>query len=486
MKLLKDILYKTGIEEVKGSTDIMVKSICFDSRKAQAGSLFVATKGTKVEGHQFIDEAISTGAIGIVCEKFPQQIKQGITYVLVKDSALALSIIAANFYDNPSEKLKLVGVTGTNGKTTIVTLLFHLFKGLGYKAGLLSTVRNQINEQVIPSTHTTPDAIQLNELLSAMVDEGCTYCFMEVSSHAMSQKRNAGLKYAGGAFTNITHEHLDYHKTFDEYIKAKKSFFDQLPDNAFAVTNTDDKNGMIMIQNTKAKKYTYSLRSMSDYKCKLIENHFSGLILNIDGHEVHCKLVGSFNAYNITAVYAIAVLLEEEKMNVLTHISNLPPVEGRFDYVTSSRKVVGVVDYAHTPDALQNVLNTIHDLSGGKGNIITIVGCGGDRDSAKRPVMAKIACELSDKVILTSDNPRSEDPKQIINQMEKGIAPHEIRKTLSITDRREAIKTGVTLAQPGDIILVAGKGHEKYQEIKGVRTPFDDKKILTEFFQLMD
>jgi UDP-N-acetylmuramoyl-L-alanyl-D-glutamate--2,6-diaminopimelate ligase len=485
MRLLKDIIYKAGIEEVVGSTDITVKSIAFDSRKVKPGSLFVATTGTKVDGHQFIDEVIEKGAIAIICQRFPAELKKGITYVRVNDSTLALSMVACNFYDNPSEKLRLVGVTGTNGKTTIVTLLFHLFRELGNSVGMLSTVRNQINDQVIPATHTTPDAIQLNELLSAMVDEGCKFCFMEVSSHAMSQKRNAGLKYSGGAFTNITHEHLDYHKTFDEYIKAKKSFFDQLPSEAFALTNTDDKNGKIMIQNTKARKYTYSLRSMSDYKCKLIENHFSGLILNIDGHEVHCKLVGSFNAYNVTAAYAIAVLLGEEKMNVLTHISNLSPVEGRFDYVTSKNKVVGVVDYAHTPDALQNVLNTIHDLSGGKGSVITIVGCGGDRDTAKRPVMAKIACELSDKVILTSDNPRSEDPQQIIHEMEKGVAPHEVRKTLSITDRREAIKTAVSIAQPGDIILVAGKGHEKYQEVKGVRTPFDDKKILDEFFQMM-
>jgi UDP-N-acetylmuramoyl-L-alanyl-D-glutamate--2,6-diaminopimelate ligase len=486
MRLLKDILYKAGIEEVIGSTDIAVKSIGFDSRKVKKDSLFLATAGTKVDGHQFIDEVIQKGAIAIVCERLPSEMQNGITYVRVNNSALALSVIAANFYDNPSEKLKLVGVTGTNGKTTIVTLLFHLFRKLGYGVGLLSTVKNQINEQVIPSTHTTPDAIQLNELLSAMVDAGCKFCFMEVSSHAMTQKRNAGLKYAGGVFTNITHEHLDYHKTFSEYIKAKQSFFDQLERSAFALTNTDDKNGMLMIQNTKAYKYTYSLRSMSDYKCKLIENHFSGLILNIDGHEVHCKLVGSFNAYNITAAYATAILLEEDKMNVLTHISNLSPVEGRFDYVTSNKKVVGVVDYAHTPDALQNVLNTIHDLSGGKGSVITIVGCGGDRDTTKRPVMAKIACELSDKVILTSDNPRSEDPQQIIHEMEKGVAPHEMRKTLSITDRREAIKTAVTLALPGDIILIAGKGHEKYQEINGVRTPFDDKKILDEFFQLIN
>ncbi len=483
MKILKDVIYKTGILDVSGSTDIVVTDVCFDSRKAKEGSLFVAVKGTQVDGHQYINSVIEKGAVAIVCEQLPKVQAEGITYVRVSDSATALAQIASNFYGNPSEKIKLVGVTGTNGKTTVVTLLFQLFRSLGYGVGLLSTVKNQINDQVIPSTHTTPDPLQLHALLSAMVDEGCTYCFMEVSSHAVVQKRVSGIRFAGGVFTNITHDHLDYHKTFPEYLKAKKSFFDTLPSESFALVNQDDKNGMTMLQNTKAKKYTYSLRSMSDYKCKLIENHFSGLILNLDGHEVHCKLVGSFNAYNLAAAYATAVLLEEEKMKVLTELSRLSPVEGRFDYVTSKKKIIGVVDYAHTPDALQNVLSTIHDVSSGHGRVITIVGCGGDRDTSKRPVMAKIACELSDKVFLTSDNPRSEDPSEIIHEMEKGISPGEIMKTISIVDRKEAIKAAVQFALPGDIILVAGKGHEKYQEVKGIKTPFDDKKILEEMFK---
>ncbi len=483
MRILKDIIYKTGILDVSGSTDISIADICFDSRKAKEASLFVAVRGMQVDGHQYIKAVIEQGAVAIVCEQLPKVLAEGITYVRVSDSAAALAHIASNFYGNPSEKLKLVGITGTNGKTTTATLLFHLFRSLGYSVGLLSTVKNLVNDQVIPATYTTPDPIQLNALLSAMVDEECTHCFMEVSSHAVIQKRIAGLKFAGGVFTNITHDHLDYHKTFAEYVKAKKGFFDSLSSDAFALTNPDDKNGNVMLQNTRAKKYSYSLRSMSDYKCKLIENHFSGLILNLDGHEVHCKLVGSFNAYNLTAAYSTAVLLGENKMNVLTELSRLNSVEGRFDYVSSKKKIIGVVDYAHTPDALQNVLATIHDVSSGHGRVITIVGCGGDRDSSKRPVMAKIACELSDKVILTSDNPRSEDPTEIIHEMEKGVGPGEVMKTISIVDRKEAIKAAVQLAMPGDIILVAGKGHEKYQEVKGVRTPFDDKKILQEMFK---
>jgi UDP-N-acetylmuramoyl-L-alanyl-D-glutamate--2,6-diaminopimelate ligase len=486
MRILKDILYKTGILDVSGSTEISIGDICFDSRKAREGSLFVAVKGTQVDGHHYIKTVIEQGAVAIICEQLPKNLKEGITYVRVSDSAAALAHIASNFYGNPSERLKLVGITGTNGKTTTATLLYQLFRSLGYGVGLLSTVKNLVNDQVIPATHTTPDPIQLNALLSAMADEECTYCFMEVSSHAVIQKRITGLKFAGGVFTNITHEHLDYHRTFAEYVKAKKAFFDSLSSDAFALTNSDDKNGDVMLQNTKAKKYTYSLRSMSDYKCKLIENHFSGLILNLDGHEVHCKLVGSFNAYNLTAAYSTAVLLGENKMDVLTELSRLNPVEGRFDYVSSKKKIIGVVDYAHTPDALQNVLSTIHDVSSGQGRVITIVGCGGDRDTSKRPVMAKIACELSDKVILTSDNPRSEDPSEIIHEMEKGIGPGEVMKTISIVDRKEAIKAAVQIAMPGDIILVAGKGHEKYQEVKGVRTPFDDKKILQEMFKNLE
>jgi UDP-N-acetylmuramoyl-L-alanyl-D-glutamate--2,6-diaminopimelate ligase len=485
MKVLKELLYKAGLTEVHGSTDVSIAEVCFDSRKANAGALFVATRGTQSDGHRFIKDVVDNGCKAIVCEELPAELKPDVTYVTVKDSAAALSIIASNFYENPSEKLKLVGVTGTNGKTTTTTLLYQLFRKSGKGAGLLSTVKNKINDREISATHTTPDAVQLNSLLAQMVDEGCTYCFMEVSSHAVAQKRIAGLKFSGGVFTNLTHDHLDYHKTFEEYLKAKKAFFDGLSDEAFALTNTDDKNGMVMLQNTQAKKYTYSLKSMSDYKCRLIENHFEGLMLNLDGHEVLCRLVGSFNAYNLTAAYGTAVLLGENKMNVLTGLSSLDPVEGRFDYITSARKIVGIVDYAHTPDALENVLKTVHDVSK-QGRVITVVGCGGDRDAAKRPVMAKIACGLSDRVILTSDNPRSEDPEEIIRAMEKGIPAGETRKVLSITDRKEAIKTAVSIALPGDVILIAGKGHEKYQEVKGVKSPFDDKKMLGEMFQLFD
>lgn len=485
MKLLKDLLYKSGLTEVHGTTDVNVDEVCFDSRKAKPGALFVAVRGTTSDGHKFIPDVIGKGCNIIVCEEVPAETNPAVTYAVVKDSAAALSIIASNFYGNPSEKLKLVGITGTNGKTTTTTLLHQLFMKSGHKTGLLSTVRNKINDTTIPATHTTPDAVQLNELLARMVSEGCTHCFMEVSSHAVAQKRVTGLKFAGGVFTNLTHDHLDYHKTFGEYLKAKKTFFDNLGSDAFALTNTDDKNGLVMLQNTHARKYSYSLKSMSDYKCKLIENHFDGLMINIDGHEVLCRLVGSFNAYNLTAAYATAVLLGENKMEVLTGLSNLDPVEGRFDYLTSKKKIVGVVDYAHTPDALENVLKTIHDVSK-QGKVITVVGCGGDRDSAKRPVMAKIAVEMSDKVILTSDNPRSEDPGAIIRAMETGISLSEARKALSIIDRKEAIKTAVSMAQPGDVILVAGKGHEKYQEVKGVKTPFDDKEVLEQMFQLFD
>ena len=485
MKLLKDVLYKSGIESVSGSTDVNIVDVCFDSRTVREGSLFIAIRGTQVDGHEFMFTVVEKGAVAIVCEELPETLLTGITYVKVSNSALALAQIAANYYDNPSEKLKLVGVTGTNGKTTTVTLLFNLFRGLGYSVGLLSTVKNQINEQVIPATHTTPDPIQLNVMLAAMVADGCEYAFMEVSSHAVVQKRIAGVVFAGGIFTNITHDHLDYHKTFENYLKAKKEFFDTLPADAFALTNLDDKNGSVVLQNTKAKKYTYGIKSIGDFKCKVIENHFSGLLLNMNSHEVLCRLVGSFNAYNLTAAFGAAVLLGKDKIEVLTMLSTLSPVEGRFDFVTSSSQIIGVVDYAHTPDALQNVLDTIRDVNNGHGQIITVVGCGGDRDAEKRPIMAKIACEKSNKVILTSDNPRSEDPEKIIKQMEKGIPLADLRKSLSITDRREAIKAAVSFAKPGDVILVAGKGHEKYQEIKGVRTPFDDKNILLELFKIM-
>jgi UDP-N-acetylmuramoyl-L-alanyl-D-glutamate--2,6-diaminopimelate ligase len=485
MKLLKDLLYKSGLTEVRGTTEVSVNEVYFDSRKAKPGALFVAVRGTMSDGHKFIPDVIRNGCRVIVCEELPEETDDAVTYVVVKDSAAALSIIASNFFGNPSEKLKLVGITGTNGKTTTSTLLHQLFRMSGHKTGLLSTVKNKINDTTIAATHTTPDAVQLNELLAQMVSEGCTHCFMEVSSHAVAQKRISGLKFTGGVFTNLTHDHLDYHKTFAEYLKAKKTFFDNLGSDAFALINTDDKNGLVMLQNTQARKYSYSLKSMSDYKCKLIENHFEGLMLNIDGHDVLCRLVGSFNAYNLTAAYATAVLLGETKLDTLTRLSNLDPVEGRFDYLTSKKKIVGVVDYAHTPDALENVLKTIHDVSK-QGKVITVVGCGGDRDSAKRPVMAKIAVEMSDRVILTSDNPRSEDPGEIIRAMQTGISLSEARKALSIVDRKEAIKTAVSMAQPGDVILVAGKGHEKYQEVKGVKTPFDDKEVLNQMFQLFD
>lgn len=480
MKLLSDILYKVKLEEIIGSTHVAVSSVALDSRKVKKDSLFVATVGVSVDGHSFIDKAIELGAIAIVCERIPENRKENVTYVKVSDSSYALGIIACNYFDNPSEKLKLVGVTGTNGKTTTVTLLFNLFRSLGYAVGLLSTVQNKINNTVIPATHTTPDPISLNELLHSMVEEGCEYAFMEVSSHAIVQHRIAGIHFTGAVFSNITHDHLDYHKTFDEYIRAKKMFFDHLPSSAFALTNKDDRNGSVMVQNTQAEKYTYSLRSISDFKCKVLENHLNGLFLQIDGKDVWVKLIGSFNAYNVLAVYAVAVLLKQDKTNVLTALSNLNSVEGRFQYVKSEHGVIGIVDYAHTPDALKNVLETIKDIRTGNEQVITLVGCGGDRDNAKRPVMAAIACEYSNKVILTSDNPRSEDPESILDQMQKGVNPVDARKTLRITDRKEAIKTALSLSKAGDIILVAGKGHEKYQEIKGVKHPFDDFEILKE------
>jgi UDP-N-acetylmuramoyl-L-alanyl-D-glutamate--2,6-diaminopimelate ligase len=482
MKLLRDILYKAGLVEVQGSTNVAITSVNFDSRKVEKDSLFVAVRGTQADGHAFIEKAINSGAAAIVCEELPITLNEKITYVKVADSSHALGIIASNFYDNPSSSLKLIGVTGTNGKTTTVTLLFKLFRAMGNKAGMLTTVRNMINTEEIPSTHTTPDAIELNRLLRKMVDAGCKYVFMEVSSHSVVQKRITGLQFAGGVFTNITHDHLDYHKTFEEYIKAKKGFFDQLSQDAFALINKDDQNGPVMIQNTRALKRSFSTMSMADYKCKVLENQFSGLHLNIDSTEVWSKLIGSFNASNLLAVYATAMLLGQDKMNVLTTISTLGSVEGRFQYLRNDHGVTAIVDYAHTPDALENVLKTIEDIRTGNEQVITVVGCGGDRDAAKRPVMARIACENSNRVILTSDNPRSENPETILQQMKEGVDGSYSRTTLLITDRREAIRTAVALARPGDIILVAGKGHEKYQEINGVKHPFDDLEILRENF----
>jgi UDP-N-acetylmuramoyl-L-alanyl-D-glutamate--2,6-diaminopimelate ligase len=486
LKLLSDILYKTRLEEIIGSTNVAISSVTFDSRKVKKDSLFIATRGTASDGHHYIELAIENGAVAVVCEDLPETLNENITYVKVLDSSASLGYIACNFYDNPSEKLKLVGITGTNGKTTTVTLLFNLFRGLGYNVGLLSTVENKINTTVIPSTHTTPDALALNELLAKMVEAGCQYAFMEVSSHAIVQHRITGLKFTGAAFSNITHDHLDYHKTFEEYIRAKKMFFDHLQDDAFALTNKDDRNGSVMLQNTKAKKYSYGLKSIADFKCRVVENHLNGLLLSIDNQEVWVKLIGSFNAYNVLVVYSIALLLKQDKVQVLTTLSNLNSVEGRFQYIKSKNGIVAIVDYAHTPDALKNVLETIKDIRTGNEQVITLVGCGGDRDSAKRPIMAQIACEYSNKVILTSDNPRSENPEDILNQMQAGISPVEMKKTLRISDRKEAIRTAVAFAKEGDIILIAGKGHEKYQEIKGVKHPFDDFEIVKENFNTLE
>ncbi|HEX5001133.1 MAG TPA: UDP-N-acetylmuramoyl-L-alanyl-D-glutamate--2,6-diaminopimelate ligase [Bacteroidia bacterium] len=486
MKLLKDILYKAGITEVKGSTSVEIGKVAFDSRQAGPAVLFVATRGTQTDGHQYIQNAVEAGCSAVVCEQLPPKIRQGVTYVKVNDTSAALGIISANFYENPSEKLKLIGVTGTNGKTTTATLLFNLFRNLGYKCGLISTVQNQINSEVVPSTHTTPDPVKLNSLIAVMVREGCEYCFMEVSSHAIVQRRIAGLQFVGGIFTNITHDHLDYHKTFDEYIRAKKMFFDELNEDAFALVNADDRNSKVMVQNTKAQTKTFALRSLADFRGRVLENSFSGLVMNIDNNEVHCKLVGSFNAYNMLGVYAAAVLLGEDKLDVLAALSNLSAVEGRFEYIVSEKKITGIIDYAHTPDALKNVLNTIRDIRTGNEKLITVIGCGGDRDAAKRPIMAKIACELSDKVILTSDNPRSEEPEKILDEMKGGIPPQHFKKAITVTDRRDAVRIAYELAVPGDIILIAGKGHEKYQEIKGVKYPFDDRLVLEETFKMFE
>lgn len=487
MKKLSDILYKVHITATKGSTGIDVTTVQIDSRKVQAGSLFIAVKGSDVDGHRFIDNAIEGGAVAVVCEALPIQQVAGITYVQTTDSAEAAGVIAHNFYDQPTQKLKLVGVTGTNGKTTIATLLYKLFTCLGYDCGLLSTVENQIAGRVIPSTHTTPDAVSLNALLKQMVDEKCTHAFMEVSSHAVHQHRIAGLQFAGALFSNITHDHLDYHKTFDEYIKAKKAFFDGLPSSSFAITNLDDKRGLIMLQNTSAKKFSYSLRTMADFKGKILENSLTGLIMNVNDQEVHFRLIGEFNAYNLLAVYGAAICLGEERNAVLKCLSATDGAEGRFEYLVSPReRVIGIVDYAHTPDALLNVLATIKKLRSGDEQVITVVGCGGDRDKSKRPVMGEVACEHSDKVIFTSDNPRTEDPLQILADMETGLNTAAKRKFVSIPDRKQAIKTAVSMAQTEDIVLIAGKGHEKYQDINGVKHHFDDKEVLEEMFELLN
>ncbi|MEK7257433.1 MAG: UDP-N-acetylmuramoyl-L-alanyl-D-glutamate--2,6-diaminopimelate ligase [Bacteroidota bacterium] len=462
-----------------GSTEPTITTLTLDSRQVQKGTLFAAIRGTATNGHTYIEKAIEAGAAAILCEELPGEIKAGITYVQVPDSAEAFGQAASNFHDRPSEKLKLIGVTGTNGKTTTATLLSDLFTALGYKVGLISTIENRIFNKSIPSTHTTPDAESINLLISQMVEAGCDYAFMEVSSHAVDQRRIAGLRFVGGVFTNITHDHLDYHKTFKAYIEAKKKFFDKLSKTAFALVNTDDKRGEVMLQNTKAKPYTFALRRAADFKARILENSLTGLQLDLDGQEFHARLIGEFNAYNLLAVYAVAVLLEQEKREVLQALSSLRAAEGRFDQVVNQeRNLIGIVDYAHTPDALEKVLSTIHSLRKGGGRILTVCGCGGDRDKTKRPLMAKAACDYSDQVILTSDNPRSEDPAAILADMEQGIPPYATQKVLVIADRRQAIRTACRLAQSGDVILVAGKGHEKYQEIKGMKYPFDDKKEL--------
>jgi UDP-N-acetylmuramoyl-L-alanyl-D-glutamate--2,6-diaminopimelate ligase len=477
---LQELLYGVSIQGIVGKPDQQVAALAFDSRLVQAGTMFFAIKGTASDGHLYIAQTLATGATVIVCESMPAEVKARITYVQVADSAVALGIVSSNFYGNPSSQLQLVGITGTNGKTTIATLLFQLFRELGYQVGLISTVQNHINDDIIPATHTTPNPIALNGLLRQMVDQGCSYCFMEVSSHAVVQHRISGLIFAGGVFSNITHDHLDFHHTFDNYLKAKKEFFDQLPKSSFALTNADDKNGMVMLQNTKATKKTYALKQMADFKAKIIENKFSGLELTVDHIDVFFKMVGSFNAYNLLAAYGTAMLLEQDQLKVLTVLSSLPGAEGRFDYFVSPQGIIAIVDYAHTPDAVQNVLNTISNIRKGIEQVITVIGCGGDRDRTKRPIMAQVACDWSDKVILTSDNPRTEDPQSIIEEMQKGVSPTNQRKALSILDRREAIKTACHIAKAGDIILVAGKGHEKYQEINGVRHHFDDKEVLIE------
>lgn len=478
MKKLVNIISNLKSTQLIGSTDVLIKNIVFDSREVSEDSLFVAQKGSMLDGHQYIEKAVGQGAIAVVCEELPKRIENGVCYIQVADSGKALGTIAAEFYDHPSEKLKLIGITGTNGKTTIVTLLFNLFRELGYKSGLLSTIENRIEDVVLPATHTTPDSVQINQMLAKMVASGVEYCFMEVSSHAAAQERIYGLHYRGGVFTNLTHDHLDYHPTFDAYLKAKKKFFDQLPATSFALSNTDDKRGEVMLQNTSAQKYSFGLRGVADFNTKIITNQFDGLELEIEKNQVWFKLIGKFNAYNLLAVYATAILLGEDKLRVLTKMSNMQPAEGRFEQIHAPNNITIIIDYAHTPDALDNVLNTIASIRTGNETLITLVGTGGNRDKTKRPIMAQIACNKSDKVLLTSDNPRDEDPDLIIEDMKMGLDVVQMRKVMSITNRKEAIKVALSIARSGDIILLAGKGHEKYQVIKGKNLPFDEKEIV--------
>lgn len=481
MIVLKDILYKVTIEHVIGDTHIAIHDIHFDSRKVSLNDVFVAVRGTHSDGHEYIKKATHAGALAVVCEELPKELINGITYVQVADSRIALATLASNYYGNPSETLKLVGITGTNGKTTIASLLYQLFEKSGYACGLISTVKIMAGGKMYDAALTTPDSITINKYLKEMADAGAEYCFMEVSSHGIHQHRTHDLTFAGGIFTNLSHDHLDYHKDFAEYRDVKKKFFDELPKSAFTLINSDDKNGPVMLQNTKAKKYLYALKSMADFKAQILESQFDGQLLRINSHEVWVKLIGKFNAYNILAIYGAAILLGLDEMEVLQTISSLESVGGRFQYVIGDQKITGVVDYAHTPDALKNVLTTINEIRSGNEKLITVVGCGGDRDATKRPVMAKIAASLSATAIFTSDNPRTEDPEAIIKEMEAGVPGEYYKRTLSITNRKEAIKTACRMANPGDIILVAGKGHETYQEINGKRFDFDDYKLVTEF-----
>jgi len=486
LKKLKDILYKVPMISVSGSTAVTVNSIQYDSRKVELNDVFVAVKGTISNGHEYINTAVNQGALAIICEDLPEKIVNGVTYVQVKNSQTALAFMAANYYENPSENLKLVGVTGTNGKTTVATLLYQLFSKAGFKVGLLSTVNIMVGDKIFPSTHTTPDSLMINSYLKEMNQEGVEFCFMEVSSHGIAQKRTEALHFTGGIFTNLTHEHLDYHKTFAEYRDVKKAFFDQLPASAFALVNIDDKNGPVMIQNTPARKYTYALKSYADYSAKILENQFSGLLLKLNDDEVWSKLIGNFNAYNILAIYATADLLGLEKGENLRLISELESVSGRFQYFITKHKITAIVDYAHTPDALKNVLETINFIRTKNEKLITVVGCGGDRDKTKRPEMGHIASALSTKVVFTSDNPRTEDPEKILLDVEVGVEPQNSKKTMTVVNRKQAIKTACQLAQPGDIILIAGKGHETYQEVNGKRSDFDDYKIVSEFLNQLD
>ena len=480
---LKNILYKVTLNAVAGSTSVNINDIHFDSRKVEANDVFVAINGVTSNGHDYIDIAINQGAIAIVCEQMPNDVNEGVTYIGVDSSSKALAVMASNYYDVPSKNLKLVGVTGTNGKTTVASLLYQLFKKAGYKVGLLSTVKILVNDKEYSATHTTPDSLSINKYLSEMNTEGVEFCFMEVSSHGIHQNRTEGLHFEGGIFTNLSHDHLDYHETFAEYRDVKKSFFDKLPKSAFSLVNVDDKNGLIMLQNTAAKKYTYALKSYADYRAQILENQLNGLFLKVNDNEVWTKLIGDFNAYNLLAIYGTADLLGLESVEVLRLISELESVSGRFEYLISEEKITAIVDYAHTPDALKNVLETINSIRTKNEKLITVVGCGGDRDKSKRPMMAHIASALSTKVIFTSDNPRSEVPEAIIDDMEAGVEPQNFKKTMSIVDRKQAIKTACQLANPNDIILIAGKGHEAYQEIKGVKTDFNDYQIVEDLLK---